>query len=219
AIGEVASVFLTAAIAIQECLIHLSSLALRALGFAYKEDQPEFTTYNGDEDHPVHNQFRKSHGKIDENKVYNWKRKRKIDRLVVTEEAIDIRNDPQFLSYQSLFGIVKANVSLVEGRTLNRFGGKGCSVLGRVRIHDSFVVKDPLIRKFVKPLNTAEQQESSYCHKPEITRTQLKKLKDLGEVIAMTGDGVNDAAALKLAEIGKVVKEASDMVVAAVGEA
>lgn len=41
--------------AILNSLNELSSSALRVLGFAYKEDPPEFTTYNGDEDHPAHN--------------------------------------------------------------------------------------------------------------------------------------------------------------------
>lgn len=38
-----------------DCLREMSSSALRCLGFAYKEDLPEFSDYNiGDEDHPAH---------------------------------------------------------------------------------------------------------------------------------------------------------------------
>lgn len=39
---------------ILESLYEMSTSALRVLGFAYKDDLPEFATYNGDEDHPAH---------------------------------------------------------------------------------------------------------------------------------------------------------------------
>jgi Ca2+-transporting ATPase len=95
---------------------------------------------------------------------------------------------------------------------------KECGILQ----NDSIVMEGPEFRRL-----TREQQKeiAPKLHvlarsSPDDKRTLVKRLKALGETVAVTGDGTNDAPALKTADIGfsmgiagtEVAKEASDII-------
>ncbi|MFO8050082.1 MAG: HAD-IC family P-type ATPase [Thermoplasmatota archaeon] len=120
--------------------------------------------------------------------------------------------------------------------TAKRAGIRPIMITGDHKLTAATIGKDlRLIRKDAEAINCRELDDmddhefrgtlkkvSVYARaSPEHKVRIVKGLKNMGEIVAMTGDGVNDAPALKIAEIGiamgitgtDVSKEASDMII------
>ncbi|KAJ9178105.1 hypothetical protein P3X46_010017 [Hevea brasiliensis] len=199
-------------IALQE----MSCSALRCLGFAYKDELPEFDTYDGSEDHPAHELLLKPS---------NYS---SIESQLIFVGLVGLRDPPRKEVYQAIQDCKQAGIRVMVITGDNKNTAEAiCREIGvfepeedispRSLTGKEFMVLDDQIAHLRQSggllFSRAEPR-----HKQEI----VALLKEEGEVVAMTGDGVNDAPALKLADIGvamgiagtEVAKEASDMVLA-----
>lgn len=197
-------------------LDEMSTNALRCLAFAYKDELPEFATYNGDDDHPAHSLL------LDPS---NYSR---IESNLIFVGLVGLRDPPREEVRQAIADCRAAGIRVMVITGDNKNTAEAiCREIGIFGPNEDITSKSLTGKEFMDrgDQKTLLRQGGGLLfsraeprHKQEIVRL----LKEDGEVVAMTGDGVNDAPALKLADIGiamgiagtEVAKEASDMVLA-----
>ncbi|KAM0245826.1 hypothetical protein ACHAP5_005145 [Fusarium lateritium] len=122
-------------------------------------------------------------------------------------------------------GIASVNVKMVTGDNVEtaRAIALNCGILTETTIDEPHaVMQGQDFRKLSEPDRVAIVKKLRVLARssPEDKRILVKTLRSLGEIVAVTGDGTNDAPALKAADVGfsmgitgtEVAKEASDII-------
>ncbi|KAF7826216.1 calcium-transporting ATPase, endoplasmic reticulum-type [Senna tora] len=198
-------------------LLEMSSKGLRCLGLAYKDDLGEFSDYYA-ENHPAHK-------KLLDPACYS-----SIESDLVFVGVVGLRDPPREEVHRAIEDCNEAGIRVMVITGDNKSTAEAICREIKLFSKDEDLTGQSLTGKEFMSLSPSEQvkillrpggkvfSRAEPKHKQEIVRL----LKEMGEIVAMTGDGVNDAPALKLADIGiamgitgtEVAKEASDMVLA-----
>ncbi|XP_045788225.1 calcium-transporting ATPase, endoplasmic reticulum-type [Trifolium pratense] len=198
-------------------LHEMSSKGLRCLGLACKDELGEFSDYYADT-HPAHK-------KLLDPTYYS-----SIESGLVFVGVVGLRDPPREEVHKAIEDCKQAGIRVMVITGDNKSTAEAICKEIKLFSRDEDLTGQSLTGKEFMSLSHSEQiklllreggkvfSRAEPRHKQEIVRL----LKEMGEIVAMTGDGVNDAPALKLADIGiamgitgtEVAKEASDMVLA-----
>lgn len=195
----------------------MSTKCLRCLGLAYTDDLGDLSDYDG-ESHSAHKLLLDPMNYDD------------IESRLIFVGMAGLRDPPREEVHSAIQDCSEAGIRVIVITGDNKNTAESiCREIGVFSKDEDLREKSYTGREFMD-LTPEKRKEILFGkggrvfsraepkHKQDIVRI----LKDGGEVVAMTGDGVNDAPALKLADIGvamgisgtEVAKEAADMVLA-----
>jgi len=210
--------------AIQEEMVGMAKEALRTLAFAARFDLKDLGLH--DYDGPAH----KGHAKLSDPETFV-----KVEVGLTFVGMVGLIDPPRPECKQAIADCRVAGISVIMITGDNKITAEAIAenlgiLTSKERSRKSFTghefdqkseAEKVAILKHIMDERDVEGAVFSRTE-PKHKQAIVKILKSLGEISAMTGDGVNDAPALKQADIGiamgitgtEVAKEASDMVLA-----
>mmetsp|Transcript_25245 Transcript_25245/g.68622 ORF Transcript_25245/g.68622 Transcript_25245/m.68622 type:complete len:1048 (+) Transcript_25245:127-3270(+) len=203
--------------AILKTVEEMAESALRCLALAQKTELGPLSNYNGDPKHP-------GHKVLQDPANYEG-----VESELTFLGLVGLQDPPRPEVKGAITECRQAGIRVMVITGDNKKTAEAiCQKIGVITASDvessSFTGSEFVSLPRSKQISILKESRGCVFSRAEPRHKQdiVRLLKELGEITAMTGDGVNDAPALKLADIGvamgisgtEVAKEASDMVLA-----